>query len=139
MKSTVQHQQQLRFQHGTITNYDFKFRLQQANNSFKLRLNHSMVAGDTVLFWHDWWIGDKSLKGMFSNLYNHEKNKRYSVRDRVEWDSNRAVWRWIGYGHRRWVLKRCNFKCCLGYCRNLDLLIWLIGRRGWLAMIGLSL
>lgn len=47
---------------------------------------------DKTLFWLDKWVGNRTLKVAFPNLYELKREKRCTVEDRVK--TTRLEWNW---------------------------------------------
>ncbi|XP_057811391.1 uncharacterized protein LOC131025608 [Salvia miltiorrhiza] len=49
--------------------------------------------GDTILFWHHWWIGDKSLSVMFPRLFYLSNNQRGTIKSMGDWVDEKCEWK----------------------------------------------
>ena len=48
--------------------------------------------GSRVLFWHDVWCGDRSLKTQFPNLFRMARHKNAMVHDMIFWNGDVYHW-----------------------------------------------
>ncbi|XP_071740650.1 uncharacterized protein [Rutidosis leptorrhynchoides] len=62
-------------------------------NSFK----KSIGDGSSTSFWHDLWIGDKTLQESFPGLFRLDAEKEMKTSDRIEAAGNSVipVWNWV--------------------------------------------
>lgn len=54
--------------------------------------------GTNTLFWHDMWVGERSLKLEFTRLFSIRAKPNASVASLGFWDGN--IWRWALSWHR---------------------------------------
>ncbi|GKV42785.1 hypothetical protein SLEP1_g50152 [Rubroshorea leprosula] len=49
--------------------------------------------GNKVAFWHEWWVGDKSLRDLFPRLFELSVKKEGKVSEMGFWEEGEWVWR----------------------------------------------
>ncbi|XP_071740572.1 uncharacterized protein [Rutidosis leptorrhynchoides] len=54
-------------------------------------------SGSSIIFWSDIWAGNTTLKDQFSRLFALERNKNFSVQERIKQEDNSRTynWQWI--------------------------------------------
>lgn len=51
-----------------------------------------MADGSRIRFWHDVWVGDKTLKKVFSVLFSIARFKKASVADHMQFSNDTCQW-----------------------------------------------
>ncbi|KAJ0511208.1 putative RNA-directed DNA polymerase [Helianthus annuus] len=66
------------------------------NQPFKVqdRLTPKVGNGDKILFWQDKWVGDRTLRERFPNIYAMESEKGCKVSDRYKVGQHGIEWFW---------------------------------------------
>ena len=59
---------------------------------FKSLVHFEVKDGSRVLFWHDVWCGDRSLKTQFPSLFRMARHKNATVLDVVFWNGDVYHW-----------------------------------------------
>ena len=55
---------------------------------FKSLVHFEVKDGSRVLFWHDVWCGDRSLKTQFTSLFRMARHKNATVHDVISWNGD---------------------------------------------------
>ncbi|XP_071728391.1 uncharacterized protein [Rutidosis leptorrhynchoides] len=73
------------------------FFLDDINIPFRNSFMKSIGDGSSTSFWHEVWIGDKSLRESFPMLFRLEVEKEVKICDRIETTGNSVipVWNWV--------------------------------------------
>ena len=59
---------------------------------FKSLVHFEVKDGSRVLFWHDVWCGDRSLKTQFPGLFRLARHKNATVHDVISWNGDVHHW-----------------------------------------------
>ena len=55
-------------------------------------INYHIGSGERILFWKDWWVGDKALAVQFPDLFNCVVDKNANVNSYMLRNGDRMVW-----------------------------------------------
>ncbi|GKV05161.1 hypothetical protein SLEP1_g17203 [Rubroshorea leprosula] len=61
---------------------------------FKEGVVKKIGEGKDMLFWHEKWVGDRSLKEKFNRLFNLSSEKDTCIADMGQWNNGEWTWTW---------------------------------------------